>query len=98
MEELDEPMLSDVSILRKVFCEQQSFLFYLGKPSVSQARVGWQNQSFASQKEIRFLGANCFLIGVLCSLLLGPSVRAGTCLSPHRSVGADGEVAGVNVE
>ena len=28
----------------------------------------------------------------------GLSVRAGTCLAPHRSVGADGEVAGVNVE
>lgn len=94
MEELDEPMLSDVSILRKVFCEKQSFLFYLGKPSVSQARVGWQSQSFASQKEISFLGASFFLIGILCSVLLAPRVRAGTGLAPHRSVGAGGEVAG----
>lgn len=77
MEELDEPMLSDVSILRKVFCEKQSFLFYLGKPSVSQARVGWQSESFASQKEISFLGASFFLIGVLCRVLLAPSVGTG---------------------
>eukprot|EP00069_Balaena_mysticetus_P004987 bmy_17712T0 len=41
VEELDEPMLSDVSILRKVFCEKQIFFFFLtlGEPSVSQAKV-----------------------------------------------------------
>lgn len=101
MEELDEPMLSDVSIFKKVVGENRFFFFFFhfGKAQCIGGQ-GWlaNGRPPCQRRKISCLGADdLFLMGLLpfCERVL-PATRVGvgTRLAPCRCVSTDGKVAG----
>lgn len=93
MEELDEPMLSDVSIFRKVLCEKQSLHMRLGL-------VGKWTFCFIEREPIPW-GLTVALTGLLLFgeyMLLPTRVSEGTCLATYKCESTNGKVAGANVE